>query len=128
MNRFLLISIGAVLGANARYLVGVWAAARFGIGFPYGTALVNISGSLILGFLVAWGSARSGLSPELRLLVAVGFLGSYTTFSSFAVESVLQKENVNFVSALFNIFVNNGLGIVAAWVGIEIARRMATIW
>ena len=125
LNRFLLISIGAVLGANARYLVGLWAAQRFGMAFPYGTALVNVSGSLVLGFLVAWGSTRSGLSPELRLLVAVGFLGAYTTFSSFAVETVLQEESANFASALLNICVNNGLGILAAWVGIELAKRVA---
>lgn len=125
MNRFLLISIGAVLGANARYLVGLWAAQRFGVNFPYGTLIVNVTGSLILGFLVAWGSARSGLTPELRLLVAVGFLGAYTTFSSFAVESVLQGENFHLASGLLNVLLNNGLGITAAWVGIAIARSIA---
>lgn len=127
MNRFLLISLGAILGANARYLVGVWAAQRFGVTFPYGTAIVNITGALILGFLIAWGSARSGLTPELRLLIAVGFLGSYTTFSSFAVESVLQAESANLTNALLNILLNNGVGIVAAWFGIELAKRIAII-
>ncbi|MCC6455665.1 MAG: fluoride efflux transporter CrcB [Caldilineaceae bacterium] len=127
MNRFLLIAIGAVLGANARYLVGLWAAHRFGMDFPYGTAIVNITGSLVLGFLVAWGSTRSGLSPELRLLFAVGFLGSYTTFSSFAVESFQQLKSVHLGSALLNIFVNNGLGLAAAWVGMVLARSVATL-
>jgi CrcB protein len=127
MNRFLLIAIGAALGANARYLVGLWAAQRFGVDFPYGTAIVNITGSLILGFLVAWGTTRAGLSPELRLLFAVGFLGSYTTFSSFAVESLQQLENVHLGSALLNIFVNNGLGFAAAWVGMLLARGMAAL-
>lgn len=127
MNRFLLISIGAILGANARYLVGLWAAQRFGVDFPYGTAIVNITGSFVLGFLVAWGSARTGLSAELRLLVAVGFLGAYTTFSSFAVESILQIESVNLTSALLNIFVNNGVGFAAAWVGMALAKSIAPI-
>jgi CrcB protein len=127
MNRFLLISIGAILGANARYLVGLWAAQRFGIDFPYGTAIVNITGSLVLGFLVAWSSARSGLSPELRLLVAVGFLGAYTTFSSFAVESLLQAESAHLTSAMLNILVNNGLGIAAAWLGMVLAKGIAMI-
>jgi fluoride exporter len=127
MNRFLLIAIGAVLGANARYLIGLWAAHRFGMDFPYGTAIVNITGSLVLGFLVAWGSTRSGLTPELRLLFAVGFLGSYTTFSSFAVESLQQLESVHLGSALLNIFVNNGLGLAAAWVGMVLARSVATL-
>lgn len=124
MNRFLLISIGAILGANARYLVSLWAAQRFGMGFPYGTAIANITGSLALGFVVAWGSAASGLTPQMRLLVAVGFLGSYTTFSSFAVESLLQSENANLASALLNILANNGLGIAAAWLGMALARSL----
>jgi fluoride exporter len=127
MNRFLLIAIGAALGANARYLVGLWAAQHLGVDFPYGTAIVNITGSLILGFLVAWGTTRAGLSPELRLLFAVGFLGSYTTFSSFAVESLQQLENVHLGSALLNIFVNNGLGLAAAWVGMALARSIAAL-
>lgn len=122
MNRFLLIAIGAALGANARYLVGLWATHRFGADFPYGTVIVNITGSLILGFLVAWGSAHSGLSPELRLLFAVGFLGSYTTFSSFAVESLQQLESARLSSGLMNIFINNGIGLAAAWVGMVLAR------
>lgn len=127
MNRFLLISIGAVLGANARYLVGLWAAQRFGMHFPYGTAIVNITGSFVLGFLVGWGAARSGISPEVRLLVAVGFLGAYTTFSSFAVESLLQIDSAGIGSALLNFVVNNGLGIGAAWVGILLAKGLAPL-
>ena len=127
MNRFLLISIGAILGANARYLVGLWTAQRFGAAFPYGTAIVNITGSFVLGFLVAWGSARSGLTPELRLLVAVGFLGAYTTFSSFAVESLLEAETAKLTSALFILLINNGLGIAAAWLGMMLARTSAAM-
>jgi CrcB protein len=125
MNRFLLISTGAILGANARYLVGLWAAQRFGADFPYGTAIVNITGSLVLGFLVAWGSTRSALSPELRLLVAVGFLGAYTTFSSFTAETLTQAETTGIASALLNTFVNNGVGLAAAWVGMALARVIA---
>ena len=126
MNRFLLISIGAILGANARYLVGLWAAQRFGIAFPYGTAIVNITGSLILGFLVAWGSARSGLSSEMRLLLAVGFLGAYTTFSSLAVETLLEAESGGLAAASLNLLVNNGLGLGAAWVGMALAKNILT--
>jgi CrcB protein len=125
MNRFLLISIGAILGANARYLVGLWAARRFGAAFPYGTAIVNISGSFVLGFLLAWGSVRSGLSPEMRLLVAIGFLGAYTTFSSFTVETLIQAESSGITNALLNIFLNNALGLTAAWVGMLLAKSIA---
>ena len=126
VNRFLLIAVGAILGANARYLVGLWTAQRFGVDFPYGTAIVNITGSLILGFLVAWGSLRSGLDGEVRLLVAVGFLGSYTTFSSYTVESLQQLETANMSRALVNIFLHNGMGLAAAWVGMLLARGIAS--
>jgi CrcB protein len=127
MSRFLLISLGAILGANARYLVGLWAAQRLGEDFPYGTAIVNITGSFILSFLVAWGGQRGGLSPELRLLIAVGFVASYTTFSSFTVESLLQIESAGMINALLNILVNNVVGFAAAWIGMVLAKSMAAL-
>ena len=82
------IGLGAVLGANARYFVSLWLAGKLGLAFPYGTLAVNAAGSLLLGFLVAAGSHYLALSPQLRLLLMVGFLGSFTTFSTFAVESI----------------------------------------
>jgi fluoride exporter len=126
MNRFLLISIGAILGANARYLIGLWASAHIGEDFPYGTAIVNITGSLLLGFLMAWGAARGGVSPEVHLMVAVGFFGSFTTFSTFATDTIHEAENVNLARGFLNIFVNNGFGILAAWLGIALATRFTT--
>jgi CrcB protein len=70
---------------------------------------------------------RSGLTPELRLLVAVGFLGAYTTFSSFAVESLLEVEGAKFATAVLNVLVNNGIGLIAAWGGMVLARGIATL-
>jgi CrcB protein len=122
LNRFLLIAAGAALGANARYLVNMWAVGRFGADFPYGTLLVNISGSFILGFLLTFSTDRFSLSPDMRLLIAVGFLGSYTTFSSYAVESLnLWRENGIWL-ALRNVFLNNGIGLVFALLGTFTAR------
>lgn len=122
MNRFLLIAIGAALGANARYLVNIWAANRFGADFPYGTLLVNISGSFILGFLLALATDRLSLSPDMRLLLVVGFLGSYTTFSSYAVESLTLWRNTGLWLALRNIVMNNGIGLAFALLGTYVAR------
>jgi fluoride exporter len=118
----LIIAAGAALGANARYWVGLWAASRFGIGLPYGTLIANVSGCLLLGFLITLGSGRIGLSQEVRLLFAVGFLGSYTTFSSFAVETLSLTQTGTWRRGLINIMANNGLGLMAAWVGITLAR------
>src|SRR5438067_7305899 len=88
VRAFVLIGLGGVLGANARYLVSVWAANRWGVAFPYGTLLVNATGSFLIGFVLALVAARFGDSAEGRLLVVAGFLGAYTTFSTFAFETV----------------------------------------
>lgn len=122
MSRFLFIALGAALGANARYLVGLWAAGRLGATFPYGTLVVNVLGSLALGFFVALATDRLALAPEVRLFLAVGFLGSFTTFSSYAVESValLRDSGVGYTMA--NILVNNVVALLAALFGAHLAR------
>jgi CrcB protein len=122
LNRYLLIAVGAALGANARYLVGVWAGSRLGADFPYGTFIVNIVGSFVLGFLLTLGTERLQLSPEARLLLAVGFLGSFTTFSSYAVESMNLWRDAGFWRALVNIVGNNLVGLFASVLGAALAR------
>lgn len=122
MNRFVLVAVGAMLGANARYLVGLWAGGRFGAGFPYGTLIVNVTGSFVLGFLLAAATGRLNLSPELRLVLAVGFLGAFTTFSSFAVESLTLVQNGALWKGLINIFANNFVGLLSAFLGVVLAR------
>jgi CrcB protein len=114
--------MGAALGANARYIVGLWAAGRFGAGFPYGTFIVNVTGSLLLGFVVALATERLTLSPQTRLLITVGFFGSFTTFSSYAVESLALIRDGGPWSALLNILGNNLLALVAALIGAYLGR------
>lgn len=122
MNRYLLIAIGAALGANARYLLGIWAGSRLGADFPYGTFIVNIAGSFALGFLLTLGTERLQLSPEARLLLAVGFLGSFTTFSSYAVESMNLWRDAGLWRGLLNIAGNNLAGLLTAVLGAALAR------
>jgi CrcB protein len=86
---YLVISLGGILGANARYLLGNWIAARYGTSFPYGTMVINVSGSFVIGFFLVLLTERFVVHPNWRrLFFAVGFLGAYTTFSTF----VLVKE------------------------------------
>ena len=122
MSRYLLIALGAALGANARYLIGVWAGSRFGAAFPYGTLMVNVSGSLLLGFVLALATERLSLSPETRLMLTVGFLGSFTTFSSYAVESLNLLREASPWSGLVNILGNNLISLVGALFGTYLAR------
>lgn len=122
MYRFVWIAAGAALGANARFLVGVWAAERFGIAVPYGTLIVNVTGSLLLGFVLEMTTARLISSPEMRLFIATGFLGSYTTFSTYAVESLLLIRSGNVWLGLLNIGSNIMIGLLFALLGIYLAR------
>jgi CrcB protein len=122
VNRYLLISLGAILGANARYLVGLWSVERFGSGLPLGTLLVNVTGSFILGFLYSALDGRLSLPSDLRFFLGVGFLGAYTTFSSFSVETLALARTSSTLLALANLFANNLLGLGAAFLGLLLAR------
>jgi len=125
MERYLWIAAGAVLGANARYLVAQWAAERLGAAFPFGTLIVNLTGSFVLGFLLSLTTERFAVSPAMRLFLAVGFLGSYTTFSSYTVESLGLLQNGAPASGLLNILGNNVAGLICALLGVYLARQLA---
>lgn len=122
MQTFLMISLGAILGANCRYWVGGWAIERFGTTFPYGNLIINISGSFILGLFITLATERFLVNPELRLLVAIGFLGSYTTFSSYAYESVSLIMSGHYTSGLFDLFGSSFLGGLSTLLGIILGR------
>ncbi len=122
MEKFLWISIGAVLGANLRYWVGDWAAQRFGSGFPYGTMLVNLTGSFLLGLLVSLTFEHFIIDPRLRILLTIGFLGSYTTFSTFAYESVTLITQGQWGLGLFNLLGSTMLGVLFAALGIWLGK------
>ena len=87
---YLWIALGAVAGAIARYALSGYIARVFSSAFPYGTLIINVSGSLVLGFFLVLAGERMLLDPRWRMLVAIGFCGSYTTLSSYAFESFAQ--------------------------------------
>ena len=118
----LVISLGAFVGANARYFISRYAAQTLGPVFPYGTLIINITGSLIVGFFVIWTSERVLIDPRWRLLVVVGFCGAFTTFSSYAFESMAYFEQGQWLLMLVNIFSNNLLCLAGALGGMALAR------
>lgn len=124
METFLLISIGAMFGTNLRYWVGTWAAGRLGTAFPYGNLIINITGSFILGFFMTLAVDRLLLDPRWRIIFAVGFLGSYTTFSSYTFESLSLIMDNQWLTGLFNLFGSAFLGGVAVFLGILLARAI----
>ena len=122
MNEFLVISLGAVAGANARYYLSRVAAKELGPVFPYGTLFINIVGSLIVGFFVIWTTERVLADPRWRLLVVVGFCGSFTTFSSYAFETMAYFEQGQWLPLLINVVSNNVLCLGGALAGMALAR------
>jgi CrcB protein len=122
MDKVLWISIGAVLGANLRYWVGDWAAQRFGSSFPYGTLLINLSGSFLLGLIVSMSMENFIIDPRLRLLLTIGFLGSYTTFSTYAYESIALISQGQWGLGLFNLLGSSLLGALFAIMGIWLGK------
>jgi CrcB protein len=114
---YLVIGLGGFLGANARYLVAGWAAQRFGAIFPYGTFIINVSGSLILGLFLAFLQERTFIHPNYRLFFAIGFLGAYTTFSTFTYETLRLVQDGSVLLALVNIFGSVVVGLLGVFLG-----------
>lgn len=124
MLQYLWIGLGGFLGANARYLVQVWAASRWGADFPYGTLLANVSGSFVIAFFLTLATERFIMPTELRLFVAVGFLGGFTTFSSFSLETFRLVEQNGWWPASLYFFGNTGLGLIGVILGIALAQLL----
>lgn len=122
MKDFLAISVAAIAGANLRYLLSRLALKELGPVFPYGTLVINIAGSFVVGLFVVWTTQRVLVDPRWRLLVVVGFCGSFTTFSSYAFETMSFFEHGQWGLMLANIFSNNLLCLAAALAGMALAR------
>ena len=103
MQTILWISIGAIVGANLRYFVGQSVAKLLSSSLPYGTLIINITGSFILGFFLVWTGERVLADPRWRMLIAIGFCGGYTTFSSFAYETFALFEQGRFMASALNV-------------------------
>lgn len=117
MQKYLFIALGGALGSIARYGVGSWASGRFGIRFPYGTLIVNITACMVIGFTMSYYGRHSDLSPEWRFLVPVGFIGAYSTFSTFEWETLIElREGAFGIAALYAIG-SFAAGLGATWGG-----------
>jgi CrcB protein len=119
---FLAISLGAVAGANLRYWMSRSLVRLLGPAFPYGTLAINVLGSFVLGFFLAWTTERVMVDPRWRLFVAVGFCGGYTTFSSYAYETMAFFQQGQWALLTANVLSNNLLTCVAVLAGMALAR------
>ncbi len=122
--RVLVVGAGGFIGANARYLLGGWVQQRWGASYPYGTLVINVTGSFVLG-LFATLALRFAWSDNWRLLIAIGFVGAYTTFSTFEYETLqLVAQGRQYGAAAANVVGSVALGLVAAYLGIVAARLL----
>jgi CrcB protein len=122
LKNFLAISVAAIVGANFRYLLSRIAARQFGPVFPYGTLFINVVGSFIVGFFIIWTTERVLIDPRWRSLVVIGFCGSFTTFSSYAFETMAYFEQGQWGLMAVNILSNNLLCLGAALAGMALGR------
>ena len=119
---YLVVGLGGFLGANARYLVANWIGERYGTSFPYGTLVINVSGSFIIGLFLILVTERFLVHPNWRLFFSVGFLGAYTTFSTFSFENLLLLQQGSWLPGLVYMVGSVLLGLVAALSGMALAR------
>jgi CrcB protein len=123
LSRYLLVLIGGGTGALARYVSASAIMTRFGGRFPLGTLVINVTGSFLIGFLMTVLTERFQFDPAWRLLLVVGFLGGYTTFSTFEWETYTAVRDGALWTGMLNIVSSIMLGYIAVWLGSILARR-----
>jgi len=124
LSNYLIIGLGGFLGAVARYSVALWVGQRWGRTFPLGTFVVNISGSFLISLLMSLFTERFMVSPQVRLFLVVGFIGAYTTFSTFEYETGTLLKDGEWSIALANVILSVIAGFVALKLGELIAKSI----
>ena len=123
MFKLFIIGLGGFFGAISRYAFSGWILRSFENSyFPYGTLAVNLLGCLAIGFLAEVSELKQIFNPEIRLLIFIGFLGSFTTFSTFGLEVFNLLRDGSIIPALLNLAAHIFLGLLAVWIGIVLAR------
>lgn len=122
MQKYFYIAVGGSLGAIARYWVGSEVASRLGTKFPYGTFVINISACILIGFSLTYLGKRAELNPAWRYLIPTGFIGAYSTFSTYEWETLSSLRDGAFSLAALYAIGSLILGLLAAWGGAVLAE------
>jgi CrcB protein len=125
MIKYLMVGIGGFLGAMARLWVNRYVASRLGVLFPYGTFVINMSGCFLIGMIITVLDEHSHWSANWHYLIPVGFIGAYTTFSTFEFETLRSAQEGNFGVALLNVLLSVTVGFAAVWLGFITGRAIA---
>ncbi len=124
MANVLIIGIGGFVGAISRYWVALWIGQRWGRSFPLGTFVINVTGSFLIGLLMTLMAERFTENPQWRLLLVVGFLGAYTTFSTFEYETGALMKDGEWLYASLNVIGSVVVGFIALKLGEVIAKSI----
>jgi fluoride exporter len=124
VQKYLFIAIGGALGSLARFWVGSTIAGRLGTRFPFGTLVVNLTACVILGFSLTLLNKHGHANPALRFLIPIGFIGAYSTFSTFEWETFANLQTGAFLIAALYVVVSVVLGLAAVWCGVVLAKAV----
>ena len=125
MQKYLLIAVGGALGSIARYWVGSTISGRMGTKFPYGTFVINITACILIGFSITYLGKRVDLNPAWRFLIPVGFIGAYSTFSTYEWETLSTLRSGAFALAAVYAVGSLILGLGSAWLGAALAEAIS---
>lgn len=125
MTKYFMVGLGGFLGSIARFWLGGLIGERMGTRFPYGTFVINISGSFVIGFIMTLLTENAHWSPSWRYLVPVGFIGAYTTFSTFEYETLRSVQEGQWIVAMLNVALSVILGFAGVWLGVATGRAIA---
>jgi CrcB protein len=119
--KYLAVGLGGFVGSIARYLLGAYIGSRYGVRFPYGTFVINVTGCFLVGLIMALLS-RTTASTYWRYLIPIGFIGAYTTFSTFEYETLRAVQDGQMLTGLLNLGLSVIVGFIAVWAGDALGR------
>lgn len=125
MGKYIMVGLGGFLGAIARFWLGGYVSTKLGARFPYGTFPINCTGSFFIGFIITLLAERTHWSPNWRYLIPIGFIGAYTTFSTFEYETFRVIQDGELLIALLNVVLSVVVGFFAVWLGVIAGRLSA---
>ena len=125
MIKYMMVGIGGFIGTVARFWVGGYISQRMGTKFPYGTFVINCTGSFMIGLVITLLAERTHWNANLRYLIPIGFIGAYTTFSTFEFETLRAVQDGQILIAAMNVILSVMIGFISVWLGVIAGRAVA---